>query len=149
MSESLPHRDVPRRRSATSWIIGGVVALFVLLVVGAAGGFVWYGIGLFNDQAGAAIRADPGVVDAVGAISEIHLDFSATGEAPGSEEFAYRITGERAQGLLVGRFVTVDADTEELREGSLTLDDGRVIAIGTVRNSSGAARTIAPETDAD
>ena len=149
MSTPTPDGETPRRRSKTPWIIGGAVALLLLLLVGAAGSLVWYGIGEFNDQAGAAIRADPAVVDAVGAITGIRLDFSATGNAPGDEEFAYRITGERASGLLVGRFVTVDADNEELRDGTLTLDGGRVIAIGTSRISPEGIKAVTPEPATD
>jgi hypothetical protein len=121
----------PRRRPALPWIIGGIVTLVMLLAVASIGGVVWLGLNTFHEQAETAIRADPVVVDALGSITNVELDFTATGNAEGEEEFAYRVTGERASGLLVGRFVTVDADTEDLREGTLTLDDGRVINIGT------------------
>ncbi len=119
------------RRSATPWIIGGIVAFVILLVIAGAGSVLWFGMDVFHDQAKTAIRADPAVVEAVGNISDIRFDFAATGTAAGPEDFAYRVEGERASGLLVGRFVTIDADTEDLREGSLRLDDGRVIRIGT------------------
>ncbi len=123
------------RRSAMPWIIGGVIAFVMLLLIAGAGSVLWFGMDVFHDQAKTAIRADPGVVEAVGSISDIRFDFAATGTAVGQEEFAYRVEGERASGLLVGRFVTVDADTEDLREGSLRLDDGRVIRIGTALQS--------------
>lgn len=117
-------------RRAAPWIAGGFLALMVLIVLGAVGSIAWYGFGMFNDQAKAAIHNNPGVIEAVGEIREIRMDFTATGNTSGAETFAYRIEGERANGLLVGRFVTIDADTEELRDGKLTLDDGRVIALG-------------------
>lgn len=116
------------------WIIGGIVAVVMVLVLGVVASVVWFGAHTFNEQAYTAIRADPAVVDAVGKIAEIHLDFEATGNAPGDEEFAYRIIGDRASGLLLGRFVTIDAETENLREGTLTLDDGKVVAVGTARS---------------
>lgn len=124
---------LPHRRSHSGWIIGGIVALVMLLVLGTVVTVAWFGVSVFNDQAYAAIRADPAIVEAVGKISEIHFDFEATGNAPGDEEFAYRIIGDRASGLLVGRFVSIDAETEDLREGTLTLDDRRVIRIGTAQ----------------
>jgi hypothetical protein len=133
MTNLPPPRDAQRRRSATPWIIGGLVALAVLCVIAGVGGLFWYGLGEFNTQAGNAIRADPAIVHALGPIKSIHFDFMATGEAPGDEDFAYRVEGDRASGLLVGRFVTIDAGSEELRSGTLTLDDGRRIAIGTSR----------------
>ncbi len=123
------------RRSAAPWIIGGVVAFVMLLVIAGVGSVVWFGMDVFHDQAKTAIRADPAVVEAVGGISGIRFDFAATGAATGEDEFAYRVEGARSSGLLVGRFVTVDADTEDLREGSLRLDDGRVIPIGSALHS--------------
>ncbi len=131
-----PDNEKRQRRSATPWIIGGLIALAVLCVFAGIGGLFWYGLGEFNTQAGSAIRADPVIVDVLGPIREVHFDFTATGEAPGAEDFAYRVEGERASGLLVGRFVTIDADSEELRSGTLTLDDGRRVAIGTSQLSS-------------
>lgn len=122
------------RRSRIPWIIGGIVAAVLLLALGTVASVAWFGISTFNDQAYTAIRADPAIVDAVGKISEIHIDFEATGNAPGDEEFAYRITGDRASGLLVGRFVTIDDEIEDLREGTLSLDDGQVIVVGSARS---------------
>lgn len=125
--DGLPKASALRR--AAPWIAGGFLALMVLGVLAAVGSVAWYGFGMFNDQAKAAIRNNPGVIEAVGEIREIRMDFTATGNTSGAETFAYRIEGERANGLLVGRFVTVSGDAEELREGRLTLDDGRVIAL--------------------
>lgn len=116
-------------------MIGGVVGLAVLLTVAAAGSVLWLALGVFHEQARTAIRADSAIADALGTITDIRFDFAATSAAPGGEEFAYRLEGERASGLLTGRFVTVDADTEDLREGSLRLDDGRVVRIGTALRS--------------
>ena len=119
------------RRSTTPWIIGGVIAFAMLLVVAVAGGLVWFGLGLFQEQAHTAIRADPAIADAVGSIITIDFDVAATAQATGDDEFAYRIQGERGRGLLVARFVTLDADSEDLRDGSLRLDDGRVVRVGS------------------
>lgn len=121
--------NVSALRRAAPWIAGGFLALMVLIVLGAVGSIAWHGFGMFNDQAKAAIHNNPGVIEAVGEIREIRMDFTATGNTSGAETFAYRIEGERANGLLVGRFVTVSGDAEELRDGRLTLDDGRVIPL--------------------
>ena len=108
--------------------------MVLLIVLGVLASVVWSGVNAFNDQADTAIRADPAIVAALGKIAEIHLDVDVTGNAPGDEEFAYRISGDLASGLLVGRFVTIDAETEDLREGTLRLDDGRVIVVGSARS---------------
>lgn len=137
MTAPRPSSEPKHRRSTTPWIVGGLIALVVLGVFGAVGGLLWYGLGEFNAQADSAIRADPVIVEVLGPIRDVRLDFMATGEAPGAEDFAYRVEGERAGGLLVGRFVTIDAESEELRSGTLTLDDGRHVAIGTSQRLSG------------
>lgn len=123
------HPPVSPLRRAAPWIAGGVLALLVLIAIAAVGSFAWYGFGLFNDQAKAAIHNNPGVIEALGEIREITFDITATGNEPGAETFAYRVKGERASGLLVGRFVTISGDAEELRNGRLTLENGRVIAL--------------------
>src|SRR5690606_24231181 len=51
----------PPRRSLTVWAIGGLIALIAVLAIGAVGSFLYYGIHVFNEQAHAAIRADPAV----------------------------------------------------------------------------------------
>ena len=123
--------DASPRRHLAAWVIGALIGLASLLMIGAVGMFFYFGINLFNEQARAAICADPTVTAAVGNIVDIEFDFTATGTAPGAEDFAYRISGDRASGLLVGRFVTIDADTEELRSGLLTLEGGQVFRVGT------------------
>lgn len=123
----------PRRARSSSialWIVGSFFMLVMLILLGIVATLFWFGIETFNSQAHEAIRAEPAIVQAVGEITDISLDLGATGDAAGDEEFAYRIEGTRASGLLVGEFVTIDAETEELRRGTLTLDDGRIIRIG-------------------
>ncbi|MCB1609787.1 MAG: hypothetical protein KDI71_22735 [Xanthomonadales bacterium] len=113
------------------WLLAlfGIFA-FMALAVTALG---WIGFKIFTEQALIAIRADPVVRSAVGQVHDIELDFTATFNAPDVNEFGYRIDGERIDGLLVGEFITIDADHEELRSGTLRLDDGRVLEIGTVQ----------------
>ncbi len=126
------YAPAPQSGRALLWLLLGVLGMFAFmtLVVLLAG---WIGFKIFTEQALEAIRADPVVTAAVGEVHEISLDFTATFQAPDPDEFAYRIDGERSDGLLVGRFITIDADHEELRDGTLTLDDGQVLAIGTVQ----------------
>lgn len=133
MQSSTGAETATGRRSRTPWIVAGIAALFTLMLVGGLGSLVWFGLDTFHDQAYTAIRADPGIVDALGTINDIQFDYEETSKAPGDDEFAYRIFGERANGVLVGRFVTVSSEVEDLRDGKLILSDGRVIAVGTAR----------------
>ena len=53
---------------------------------------------------------------------------AATGEAEGINEFAFALVGDKGRGHIVAEFITVDADTERLGKGVLTLADGRELA---------------------
>lgn len=124
-----PQPAQPRR--VWPWVLGGVLALVFLLFVGLVASVIWIGGDLFLTQAETAIREDPQVRAHLGTLNKVELDFLATGSAPGVEEFAFRVEGTLGSGLLVGEFITTDAEHEELRSGELRLDDGRRIAIGT------------------
>jgi len=129
LTASTNKRPIP----AWMWLIFGLFAMFALMTIVVAGG-TWFGIKIFREQALVAIQADPAVIAELGEVHDISLDFTATLDAPGPEEFAFQVDGELADGLLVGRFVTIDADHEELRDGTLMLENGRTIAVGVVQN---------------
>jgi hypothetical protein len=83
--------------------------------------WVWNG---FVRQAQTALNANPVVIEHIGRIDQIDSDWKATGDAEGDDVFAFRVSGKKGSGLVVAEFETVDADTEELRGGSLTLASG-------------------------
>ena len=140
MPVSYPASNAARpKHSPWLWALLGLLGMFAFMAL-AVGALAWIGFSIFTEQALAAIRADPVVISAVGEVHAISLDFSATMNAPGDDEFGYQIDGERADALLVGRFITIDGEHEELRDGSLTLEDGTVLAIGTVQQRSADPR---------
>ena len=56
------------------------------------------------------------------------IDTDATGAAPGMNTFVFDVAGDKGRGRLQADFITVDAGTERLGKGVLTLADGRRLA---------------------
>ncbi|MEL1263127.1 hypothetical protein [Pseudoxanthomonas putridarboris] len=80
---------------------------------------------IFTRQAREAAQRYPLVQEHIGRIERFVIDAIATGEAPGMDEFVFDIAGSVGRGQLLAEFITVDADTERLGKGVLTLADGR------------------------
>ncbi len=83
---------------------------------------------IFTRQARAAAQRYPLVRQHIGTLSAFELDLTASAEAEGADEFVFAVAGDKGRGRLLAEFITVDADTERLGKGVLTLDDGRELA---------------------
>ena len=83
---------------------------------------------IFTRQARVAVQRYPLVQQHIGALQTFEFDMAATGEAEGVNEFAFALVGDKGRGHIVAEFITVDADTERLGKGVLTLADGRELA---------------------
>lgn len=83
---------------------------------------------IFTRQARVAVQRYPLVQQHIGALSTFDMDLMGTGEAEGADEFVFTLVGDKGRGRILAEFITVDADTERLGKGVLTLADGREIA---------------------
>lgn len=83
---------------------------------------------IFTRQARVAVQRYPLVQQHIGTLSTFDMDLMATGEAEGADEFVFTLVGDKGRGRILAEFITVDADTERLGKGVLTLADGREIA---------------------
>ncbi|WFC42333.1 hypothetical protein [Pseudoxanthomonas sp. SE1] len=83
---------------------------------------------IFTRQARVAVQRYPLVQQHIGTLQSFEFDLAATGEAEGANEFVFVLTGDKGRGRILAEFITVDADTERLGKGVLTLADGREIA---------------------
>jgi hypothetical protein len=86
------------------------------------------GDNIFTRQARVAVQRYPLVQQHIGTLQSFELDLAGTGEAEGAEEFVFTLVGDKGRGRILAEFITVDADTERLGKGVLTLADGREIA---------------------
>jgi hypothetical protein len=88
---------------------------------------VFGGDNIFTRQARVAVQRYPLVQQHIGTLESFELDLAGTGEE-GAEEFVFALVGDKGRGRILAEFITVDADTERLGKGVLTLADGREIA---------------------
>ena len=97
--------------------------LVVGLALGLLGWTVSWGWGLFEEQAQAALQADPVVQAQIGQIREMEVQLVATGNAEGSDEFVFKLEGSRGSGTVLAEFSS-KADSEEILGGELIMEDG-------------------------
>lgn len=118
----LPPARGGKRRGAGFWLAmgGGVVGLMAVVL----GGVAWWGWNAFTDQARVAMAVHPAVVEHIGTIREMEVDWTATGSEPDDDTFAFHLYGDRGSGMVVARFVTVDSEHERIDGGVLTIDNG-------------------------
>lgn len=83
---------------------------------------------MFTRQARIAVQRYPLVREHIGTLKTFDFDLAGTGEAEGANEFVFDLVGDKASGRILAEFITVDADTERLGKGVLTLADGREFA---------------------
>jgi len=107
------------------------ITAFILLALAAIGGFAFWGWGVFADQAKEALNNNPVIQQHIGEVDEIELDFAATGEVEDEDVFVFRIEGSKGSGVVTAEFVSVDADTEEIRSGTLQLSSGETYDLTT------------------
>lgn len=117
-------------------------------------GDMFGGDNIFTRQARVAVQRYPLVQQHIGTLESFELDLAGTGEAEGAEEFVFALVGDKGRGRILAEFITVDADTERLGKGVLTLADGSEIAFEgeaptageRAASQSGADRGEAPDT---
>lgn len=83
---------------------------------------------IFTRQAREAVQRYPLVQQHIGTLNAFEIDMVASGEAEGVDAFVFDLAGDKGRGRILADFITVDADTERLGSGVLTLADGREIA---------------------
>jgi hypothetical protein len=123
-TERKPTRGLP----AWAWALMGVGFALLLILFFFAARFFSYGLDLFKEDAIAAMRANPVIIEQIGELSEVELDLMRSGTLPGSNEFAFRVKGSRGSGLVIAEFLT-EFDGERLGNGVLQTDDGKTHAL--------------------
>ena len=83
---------------------------------------------IFTRQARVAVQRYPLVQQHIGTLKTFEFDLAGTGEAEGANAFVFDLVGDKGRGRILAEFITVDADTERLGEGVLTMADGRTFA---------------------
>jgi hypothetical protein len=107
-------------------VIGGVVVLGGLVVVGLAGAFMVYGLGLVEEQVEDDLRGNPVLQAHLGELTSFEINFSRSMMEPDTETLVFDVRGVKAAGRITAKCVTVDADHEKVVSGTLRLDTGTV-----------------------
>ena len=145
-----PRPQVPTRKrfGLPTWLIALIVACVLALAV--LGALIAWGVGtgwaIFAAQAQHALQLQPAVREHIGTIREMDVDFVATGQAPGGEEFVFRLQGDRGNGRVSANFVSVGTAQEVITYGVLTLADGTRLQL---EDQSSAAASDCADEDCD
>ena len=117
----------PRRKKSGC----GIVALVVGLVVGCGvlaalccGGLFLFGTRTVAEQVKTDLRGNPVIEEHLGPIDTIELDWIASQNAPGEDEFVFDVEGPKGTGRIQVVTETVDAETEDVVSGTLELPNG-------------------------
>ena len=119
-------------RSGRGCLFWGLLlgALGMALFVGLLGLLFVFGIGVFSEQAQTAMQENAVIREHIGQIRSAELDYVASMNHPDMDTFVFDLDGDKGKGQVTAEFITVDADTEALGEGSLRLADGRQFDLG-------------------
>lgn len=105
-------------------ILGVLGGGFVLLCCGGGGAVMWFGSKVFTEQVRTELEKNPVIVEHVGEIQSMRVDWVKSAAAPGADEYVFDIEGTKGRGRVTVESITVDDDTEEIRSGTLKLDSG-------------------------
>jgi hypothetical protein len=111
------------------WLIGLGSVLAAGVFTLAAWGFS-IAVDLFEIDAMAAMQEDATITAQLGTLEQADIEYLRTGMLPDANEFALRVKGSRASGMVEAEFITTLAG-ERLGRGTLELDDGRRFKLPT------------------
>lgn len=100
------------------------VAVAIVVVAVASYGVVRFGIELIEDEVRRDLAGNPVLLEHLGEIQDLSLDFTASRELPGENDFAFEIRGAKASGVLRATVLTGDDELEHVTAGTITLANG-------------------------
>lgn len=137
---SLPPREVRRvppprarqegsdRRVGLYVLFGcGGAALLALLILLAGFGLIRFGFAFMAEQVKTDLRGNAVIVEHLGRLDSLEVDFMGSVLAPGADDFVFRARGTKGTGVVRATCVTVDADTEKVTAGTLQLESGEMV----------------------
>ncbi len=128
--DSLPQRnEVPIQIwFARHWIVIAAIAAIVLLLKLATTRFRKYSLNILDTAITDAINRDAICVEHLGTVTAVELDGDITAEYE-KDVFAYYVTGEKSEGLLIARFITDENDDEHIVEGLIQFEDDSIVEL--------------------
>ncbi len=106
---------------------GGCAIIAVLATILGGWAMIRFGFNVFASEVEADLRDNPVIVEHLGRIEEIEVDFSASITTEGDDDFVFRARGTKGSGLLSVTCVTNDDGVEEVIAGTIQLDSGETL----------------------
>jgi len=78
----------------------------------------------FSSQVADELRDNPVMQERIGEIDQFEVDWDASMEAPGENEFVFHVRGSKGEGTVTADCITVSAEKEDVVSGTLEMDDG-------------------------
>lgn len=103
----------------------GLIAIVGLGLVAVVG---YYGY-QFQEETRAALEANPVIRENLGDIESLEFDLSKSTEHEDIDTFVMRVHGTLGDGEVTAALVTRDNGTDELVDGELRLEDGRILPL--------------------
>ena len=102
----------------------GCAVLAVLFVV--VGGYAFFSFGgkVLSTQVGESVRDNPVVLEHLGRIESIEMDWMETVSNGQEDVFVYEVVGSKGSGVLRVVSITIDDTTEQVVSGTLQLASG-------------------------
>ena len=124
----------PKKSSGIGWIFGCLGCAFLGAICVALGlfGITYFGFGVLAEQVGESVSDNPVVLEHLGGIQSIKLDWMASMADPDPDLFVYQIEGSKGSG--------------EIRVHSTSSDDGMSehVTWGVLRTSDGSTYDLFP-----
>ncbi|MHC4959907.1 MAG: hypothetical protein ACYTGN_16200 [Planctomycetota bacterium] len=116
--------DGARGMSTTGWVV--ILGLVIAIVVGVVALGSW-GLDVIAEQVKLDIQDHPLILEHIGSIETIELDFTASAAQDDENAFVFNLKGSKGNGLLIAELETTDADTEKVVAATLRVASGKVI----------------------
>ncbi|MBI1347309.1 hypothetical protein GC163_13600 [bacterium] len=122
----------PKRKSKTGcWIWALVITILGMIFGGIAccGGFFYFGLNVFNDEMKAQVKDNPVLIEHIGELESMSINFVKTGEVNSEDTIVYDVKGSKASGTLAVEH-TQNGDGDILViSATLTLADGQTFEL--------------------
>lgn len=113
------------KRPVWPWVVGCGCLVVVILGALAIFGAGHFGLRVFSEQVANELRDNPVVIEHLGTLQELEVEFAASAAAPGENEFVFQAKGSKGEGRIRADCVTVGAD-EEVVAGTLEMASGEI-----------------------
>lgn len=113
-------------RKSDQKLIGclAIAVVALVTVVGGVAALLFWGWGMYVDQVKSELNGNPVIQEHIGTIEDLSVNLVASSELDDENTFVFDVKGDKGEGVVTAELVSIDADTEELRSGTLELTTG-------------------------